>query len=155
MVRPFQSERNRYEAGRQLNDAARYEERRYPARAFLVQRNAGFRNAFDPADARTDQNPGAGLILITRGMPSGIIERLASSAHCKDDELVNLALFLRLHPLIRIVGRIRTIAPWNYASNLAGDVRHVEMVDFLGAALAVEQARPGRLHAATKRREHS
>src|SRR5262245_43123195 len=88
-------------------------------------------------------------------MPSGIIERLASSAHCKDNELVNLALFLRLHPLVRIVGRVRTIAPWNYAGDLAGDVRDFEMVNFLGTALAVEQTRPGRLHAAAKRRKHS
>ena len=40
------------------------------------------------------------------GLPAGIVERLRRRAHRIDDEVVDLALLLRLHPLIGIVGAV-------------------------------------------------
>ena len=59
-------------------------------------------DALDAADAGADQHAGSGLILIACRPPAGVVERLARRAHGVDDEVVDLALLLRLHPLIGI-----------------------------------------------------
>src|SRR5689334_16276917 len=98
----------------------------------------------------------SGCLLVVRlGMPPGIVEGLARRAHSEDDELVDLALFLRLHPLIGIVCGIQAIAAREHTSDLASDVGDIETLDFLGAAFAFQQTRPGWLHAAAERRKHS
>ena len=40
------------------------------------------------------------LILVLARMPVGVVERLCRGAHRVDDEVVDLALFLRLHPIV-------------------------------------------------------
>ena len=70
----------------------------------------------------------------------------------ENDELVDLALLFRLHPLIGIVGAVGAVAARNAAGDLAGNIGHVERLDPLCAALALEQAFPGRLGAAAERR---
>ena len=90
-----------------------------------------------------------------RRPPAGVVERLARRAHGKDDEVVDLALLLRLHPLIGIVGAVAAVAARDHAGDLAGNVGDIEGVDLLGAALAFEQALPRRLDAASERRQHS
>src|SRR3954447_22949619 len=88
-------------------------------------------------------------------MPPGIVKRLTCGAHREDDKIVDLALVLWLHPLIGIEGAVGAVAPRNDAGNSAGQVGNVKAVDLLGAALAIEDARPGRLDAAAQRRHHA
>jgi len=80
--------------------------------------------------------------------------RLARGAHRVDDEFVDPALFLRLHPLVGIVSAVRAVA----ARNLAGDLRrNISTLNFsiLRARFAREQALPRRLDAAAEWRHHS
>src|SRR5471030_2887191 len=89
------------------------------------------------------------LIFVTGRPPAGVVERLARRAHGIDDELINLALLLGLHPLVGIEGGVAAVAARHAASDLAGDVGDVEAVDLGSATLALEDARPRRLDAAT------
>src|SRR6185312_14894047 len=84
-----------------------------------------------------------------------VVERLARRTHAEDDEVVDLALLFRLHPLVGIVGAVRAVAARDHAGDLGGDVGDLEGIDLLGAALALDQARPGRFDAAAERRDHS
>src|ERR1700761_1512680 len=88
-------------------------------------------------------------------MPIGVIERLTRGAHRKNDEVVDLALVLWLHPLVWIEGGIAAVAPRNHAGDLARQIRHIERVDLFGAALAIEDPLPGRFDAATEWRHHA
>jgi hypothetical protein len=47
---------DRHIAGREIDDAAGNEERRYPARAALLQLDRGLRDALDAADAGADEH---------------------------------------------------------------------------------------------------
>src|SRR5262249_2245517 len=114
-----------------------------------------FRDAFNTADAGANEHAGIRLLAVARWMPSGIVECLASRTHRKDNKLVDLALLLWLHPMIGIIGGIRTVATRDLAGNFARDVRNIETVDFPGAAFTLEQTRPSRLDAASERRDHS
>src|SRR4030088_2267121 len=88
-------------------------------------------------------------------MPIGVIERLARGTHRKDDEIVDLALILRLHPLIRIECAVAAVAPRHHAGDPAGQIGDVKRVDLFGAALAVENPLPGRLYATAEWRHHA
>src|SRR6202034_1140798 len=83
------------------------------------------------------------------------IKRLTRGAHGKDDEVVDLALVFRLHPLVGVEGAARAIAAWDHASDLAGKIGNVERLDLPGAAFAVQNAFPGGLDATAKRRDHA
>ncbi len=131
------------------------EERRDAARPFFLQRERCLGDTFDAADAGADHDAGPGLIVVTRRLPAGMLDRLTGGAHRIDDELVDPALLLRLHPLVGIVGPVGAIA----ARDLAGDFRRkildVEFLDSPGAALPGKQALPRDLDAATERRHHA
>src|SRR5262249_55354279 len=73
MVRTFQPEPNRHEAGRQIDDTARDKKWRPPPGALLVQRDSGFRNTLDAADARTYQYARDGLFVISLWLPPCIV----------------------------------------------------------------------------------
>src|SRR6195952_155861 len=88
-------------------------------------------------------------------MPVGVVERLLRRAHREDDEIIDLALVLVLHPLVGIEGAVGAVAARNHAGDAAGQIRHVERIDLPGAALAVEDALPGRLDAAAEWRHHA
>src|ERR1700733_14968832 len=88
-------------------------------------------------------------------MPVGIVERLLRRAHREDDEIVDLALVLVLHPLVGIEGAVAAVAAGHYAGDAAGQIRHVERIDLFGAAFAVEDALPGRLDATAEWRHHA
>src|SRR5690349_21056807 len=143
MVGPFQAVLDGHIARGEIDDPTRNEERRYPARPFLGENKRGFGDAFDAADAGTNHDAGRDLVVVVRGFPTGVLDRLARRAHRVDDEFVYAPLFLRLHPLIGIVRAIRTVA----ARNLAGDLRRkfldLELLDSAGAALTREEALPG------------
>src|SRR5256714_155023 len=88
-------------------------------------------------------------------MPTSVIERLACRAHGENNEIVDLALILRLHPLIGIEGAVAAVAPRNQAGDPAGQIGDVKCLDLLGAALAIEDALPGRLDPAAEWRHHA
>src|SRR5512139_3745570 len=155
VVGSFEAECNRHDAGGKIDDAARNKERRNAARTSLLKSDGGLGDSFNAADTRPDQDPGRSLLIIALRVPTCIVKRLPCRAHRKDDELINLALLLRLHPLVGVVGRSAAIAARNHAGNLAGDIGHIKTFDLLGAAFAFEQPRPGCFYAAAKRRKHS
>src|SRR5437764_11967383 len=88
-------------------------------------------------------------------MPIGVIERLACRTHRENDEIVDLALVFWLHPFIGIKSAAAAITSRNQAGNPAGQIGDVKRVDLPGAALAVEDAFPRRLNAASARRHHA
>src|SRR4051794_29358795 len=88
-------------------------------------------------------------------MPAGIIERLLRCAHRKEDEIVDLALVLGLHPAVGIEAAVAAVAARHHAGDAAGQVRHFEGIDFFRAAFALEDAFPGRLDATAKGRHHA
>src|SRR6185437_9052666 len=114
--------RDRHITGSEIDDAAGNEKRRHPARTAVTQQNRGLGNAFDAADAGADQHAALDLILVAARMPIGIVERLGGGAHGKNDEVVDLALLLRLHPLIGVERAVAAVAARNLAGDLARDV---------------------------------
>src|SRR5207248_4775053 len=98
---------------------------------------------------------GSTTILFGGGMPTSVVERLACRAHRENDEIVDLALILRLHPVIGIERAVAAVAPRNQAGDPAGQIGDVKCLDLLGAALAIEDALPGRLDAASEWRHHA
>jgi hypothetical protein len=46
------------------------------------------------------EHAGRTLVFIGFGMPVGIVERLVGRRHRINDEGIDLALFLRLHPVV-------------------------------------------------------
>src|SRR6516165_4155923 len=139
----------------QIDQASRNEERRHPARSPLLQHYGRFRDAGETADPRAYQHAGLRLLLISCRLPPRIVERLPRGAHRKYDEVVNLALLLRLHPLVCVEGVVRAVAARNLASNLGGKVGDIEALDAPGAAFSVEQAAPSRLNSACERCHHA
>src|SRR5213075_2234646 len=59
------------------------------------------------------------------------------------------------HPLIGIEGTVAAVAPRNQAGDPAGQIGDIKCLDLLGAALAVEDALPARLDAASEWRHHA
>src|SRR5262245_49573888 len=88
--------------GSEIDDAAGNEEWRNAARTTLLQQDTGVGDAAGAADAGANQDAARDLILVARGLPAGVVERLLGRAHGVDDEFIDLALLLRLHPLVWI-----------------------------------------------------
>src|SRR5262249_52274974 len=97
----------------------------------------------------------ARLFVVGRRLPARILKRLARCAHGEDDEIVDLALFLRLHPLVGIKAAVRAVATRNLTGDLRGQIGNVEGLDAPCPAVAVDEALPGRLDAASKRCHHA
>jgi hypothetical protein len=68
-----------------------------------------------------------------------------------DNKVIDLAAFLRLHPLIAVEGAVGAVAKRNHMADLAAQIGHIEGVDLLRAALAFEQALPRHFDAAAER----
>src|SRR6185437_11568752 len=94
------------------------------------------------------------LVLVTFRPPAGVVERLLGRAHGVQNEVVDLALLLGLHPLIGIEGAVAAVATRDHAGDLGVHVGDVEGIDDLGAALALDEAPPCRFHTASERRDH-
>ena len=148
MVRSLQSMLDRHVARSEIDKASRNKERRHLARSPLLHEDRGVGDSGKAADAGTDQGAGRATILLGRRMPIRIVERLLRGAHCEDDEIVDPALVLWLHPLVGIEGSVSPVAARNDAGDSARQVGNVEGFDLLRAALAVEDSFPGRLNAA-------
>src|SRR5262245_26689339 len=155
MVGPLQAVRYRNVSGREVDQAAGNEERRHPPRPSLLKRDRRLGDAGKTADARADHHTGLDLIVVAGGLPACVIERLAGGTQRKDDEIVDLALLLRLHPMVGIEAAVRAIAARNLASDLRRQIGHVESLDSPRAAVAVDEPPPGRLDAASERRHHA
>src|SRR3569833_3454523 len=88
-------------------------------------------------------------------MPICIVERLSRGSHCVDDEIIDLALDLRLHPLVWIEGTLAAVAARHNAGDLARQIGDVEAVDHASTAPALEDAPPRRFDTAAERRHHA
>ena len=125
--------------------------RRGPA---VTQGQRGFVDAVDPADAGTDQHAGGAPIVLVLGMPVGVVQGLVGRGHRIDDEVVDLAGFLRLHPVVGIELAFGGRAARDLAGDLASEVINRKVGHPYRAALALEQIPPSGFHSATKRRDH-
>ena len=92
------------------------EERRDAARSLFVQSDGGVVNAAKPPDSRAEQDPGLGLLLVGLGAPARVAQSLGRGAHAVNDEVVDAALFLGIHPVVGIES-VRSAA----ARHLRGD----------------------------------
>ena len=95
-------------------------------------------DALKAADAGADQNAGARALVLGFGFPARIGDRLIGGRHRINDEIVDLALLLWLHPIVGIE-LARRRASRNEAADLAGDIGYVELGDPPGAVLARKQ----------------
>src|SRR5262249_27847803 len=107
------------------------------------------------ADAGAHQHAGDDLVVVALRLPAGVVQRLLGGAHGIDDELVDLALLLRLHPLVGIVGAARAVAARNLAGNAPRQVGHVEALDARPAALPGDESLPAVIDAAAERCHHA
>ena len=155
VVRPLQAVPDGDIAGRQIDQASRDEERADAARPLLLEQDGGVGDAGQAADAGADQDAGALLLLLRVGLPAGVLERLRGRRHAVDDEVVDLALLLGLHPVVGIEVALGLGAARNEAGDLAGEVGDLELLDAAGAAVASDQPRPARIDAASERRHEA
>src|SRR5947209_460529 len=117
MVRSLKAELDRDITGGEIDDTTGDEERRDTARTFVGKHERGLGDAFDAANTRPDHHAGCDLVFVLRWFPAGMLDRLARGAHRVDDEVVDPALLLRLHPLIGIIRAVRTVTARNLASD--------------------------------------
>src|SRR6516165_793168 len=155
VIGPLQAVRNRHISRRQVDQTAGDEERRHAPRPSLLQYDGSFGNAGETSDTGPDHHAGARLFVVARRLPARILERLARGAHGEDDEIIDLALLLRLHPLVGIEAAVRAITTRNLAGDLRRQIGHVEALDAPCPAIAVDETLPGRLNAASERRHHA
>src|SRR6516225_5886004 len=146
---------NRDVARCQINESPGNEKRRHAPWSLLLQHDGSFGNPGEATDPGPDHHPGSDLLLVRRRLPTRILQCLLRGAHGEDDEIVDLALLLRLHPLVGVEGAVRTVAARNLTGNFGGQVGHVERFDASRAALAVDKPAPSRLHSASKWRHHA
>ena len=125
MIGAFQLMRDRDIAAGQIDQPPGNEERRNAARALFVERDRGVVNAAEAADARADQDAGFDFFLIGRRRPFGVAQRLRRRAHRIDDEIVDPALFLGVHPFVG-TERVFGVAARHLGGDAAGNVGNVE-----------------------------
>ncbi len=137
MIRTLEAVLDRHIARGQIDQAAGNEERRNLARSALLEKQRRIGDARQAADSGTDHGAGGATILLGGGMPIGIIERLARRSHREDDEVVDLALVLRLHPLVGIESLAGTITSRHHACDPARQIGYIESINLPGAAFAI------------------
>src|SRR5216683_7277899 len=81
MVRTFEAVLDRDIARGEIDQAPGNEERRYLARAALLQHDRRVRDAGEAADSGADHRAGRAAILFVFRMPVRVIERLARGRH--------------------------------------------------------------------------
>ena len=138
----------------QIDETAGNEKRRDAARPFLMQGHGGVVDAPKSADSRADQYPGLDLLLVGLRGPFGVAQRLRRGAHAVNDEVVNPALLLELHPVVGVEG-VGSVSARHLRGDLAGQVRDVEVLDPAGPRLAGQKPAPRRLDAASDRAHHA
>src|SRR6516165_2153076 len=147
--------RDRHVSGCKIDQAPWNEEWRNAPRSSFFQYDCGFGNSGKATNPGADQDTGGDLVLVAGGFPGRIVECLLRRANRKDDEVVDFALLLRLHPLIRIEAAVRAVAPRDLAGNFRRQIGDIERLDASRSALTVDQPPPRRLDAACERRDHA
>ena len=155
MVGAFEAMADGDLAGGEIDQASGNEKRRHAARALIAQCIARLDNAFQPANARANQNARGNLVFIARWMPVSVIQRLLRGSHCIDDEIINFALLFRLHEVIRIESAAAAVSTFDLAGDLAGEIIDLEVFDPRRAIAASYEARPCQLSAHCERRHHA
>src|SRR5262245_46785942 len=155
VVGSLEAVRDRHISRREIDQPTRNEERRDAPRPPLLQHQRGLGNAGETADPGAGHHPGADLLCAGRGLPGGIVERLVRRPHGKDDEVVDLPLLLRLHPLVGIEAAVRAVPARNLAGDLRRQIGYVEGLDPSCPAVALDEPLPRRLDAASERRHHA
>ena len=149
VVRTLEVVLDRDVAGGKIDQPAGNEERRDAPRALLLQEDRGVGDAREAADARADQDAGRLLLLGRIGLPARVGHGLVGGGHGVDDEVVDLALLLGLHPVVGIELAVDGGASRDEAGDLAGEIGDVELLDAARTALAGKEIAPRRLDAAT------
>src|SRR5260370_36020006 len=109
-----------------VDQAPGNEKRRYLARPALLQKQRGIGDAGQPPDPRADHGASGATILFGDGMPIGIVERLARRTHCENDEIIDLALILRLHPLVWVEAAVAAFAARNHSGEPACKIGNIK-----------------------------
>ena len=155
MVRALEAEPDRHLTGNEVDQRPGDKERRYAPRPPLLDQDSGVGNGTQPTDARPDHDARAFQGFAIGRRPAGILHRLLGGSHAVDDEVIDLALFLGLHPVVRIERSVRPIAPGHLAGIGCRQVAGVEALDRSGARLAGQQALPRGFNARCQGRDHS
>jgi hypothetical protein len=155
VIGPFKRMRDRHIARGEIDEPAGNEEWRHPPRTAVTKRNGRFRDSLDAADSGTDQDATDDLIVIIARVPVRIVKRLRRRRHGKNDKVVDLALLFGFHPVVGVETAGGTIPARDLTGNLAGEIRDVEFVDALDAALPGDQPLPGLLDSAAERRHQT
>ena len=93
-----------------------------------MQGGRGLVDAADAADAGADQHAGGALVLVgLRASSRQSSQRLRGGRHGIDDEGIDLALLLGLHPLVGVEGAVGAVAARDLAGDLAGEVVDLEI----------------------------
>src|SRR5262245_22313066 len=142
-------------ARREIDEAAGDEKGADAPWSLVPQEERGLGNATEAADARPHQNAGTLLPFRSIRFPVGIAQSHLRRAHRIDDEVVNLALLLHLHPIVGVELALAQRAARHEARDLAGKIVDNELLDPACPTGALEQARPSGLHAAAKRRDET
>ena len=150
MVRPLELVLDGNVAGGEVDQAAGDEEQE-TARPFSFSGERGLGDAQQPADAGADEHAGALLLLAGRRLVAGVGERLVGGGHRVDDEVVDLALLLRLHPVVG-VDLPSLVAPRGMKQAIWQEMSETSNSSTRRAPLGAEQGRPRRLDAAAERR---
>ena len=106
-----------------------------------------------PPIPEPNQDAGLDLLVVGFGVPVRVAQRLRRGAHAVDDEVVDAALFLRLHPIVGIEG-VEGAAARHLRGDFAREVGNVEVLDPGHPRLAGEKPAPGRLDPACYRGNH-
>ncbi len=88
------------------------------------------------------------------GLPIGVAQRLGRGAHAVYDEVVDAALFLGVHPVVRIEG-VGSRAARHLRGDLAGKVGNIEVLDPRGCGFGGKKTAPRRLNPASHGRHHA
>src|SRR5947209_7127838 len=120
--------RDRHIARSEIDQAPWDKERRDTARPSFLEYDCCFSNARQPTDSGADHHAGSNLIVVARWFPTGILQSLSRGAHGKNNEVVDLALLLRLHPVIGAESTIRAVATRDLTGDLGSQVRNVEIL---------------------------
>ena len=88
-----------------------------------------------------DHHAGAGLVLVAFRLPAGIVNRLRRRAHRIDDEVIDLALLLRLHPVVGIVVAVGQFGARHGRGNAGRQVGDVDRLPSLRTPLSPATSR--------------
>ena len=109
VVRPLEAIANRHLTRDQVDQRAGNEEGRHATRALLGHHQRGLFDGLQPADARAQHDAGAQLAFLVLRFPAGILHGHLGRGNPIEDEVIDLATLLRLHPVIGIEGTLGAI----------------------------------------------